>query len=324
MCARACARWGAVVLMAGFLTGASCNRGGTRTIVTGVSCLPSTNPAISSQTIDATGYGQASSGDIADHVRRAGPHDVVVVDRDGLANPALVSALGEAETPFVLMVESDSRAAVETAELFLSTPVRDVSTVAVIPGSPEAIARTHPGEVVTDAHLRQMRTARAQFESLEHATVIDAPGTRAFGDQLLERIEGGDKGSLLVYVGHNEGGMLRGPDGTEVPVERLISALADHERPGLVISCSTLSCASSLTSTGVLTTRRFEHTLVAQALRRAEDRLRAYPAPNLSDFIVEFGQAVREVEERTGRRIKLVISVVGGGGVVVGIYQFTE
>jgi hypothetical protein len=193
--------------------------------------------------------------------------DLLVADHETLANPEIQAILARSPARLVLKT-ADFQAQIVNSTL--GDHPKKLSLLLEIPVTAEEVANVFGKQsavaaYLTTEHLSKIAAALHTLQSVDGPRPVTVRSGAAKQD-LMAAIASAEPGEFFLIIDHNDDGVLKLPNGEQVPVSELNAALGKSSLKGVVLTCESSRYVKEAVDREVVTNRKVRFDEIACAL----------------------------------------------------------
>jgi len=244
----------------------------------------------------------------------SGEKNFCYIDLKILANDEMREALANIPATLLIASSGQQRAANE----YLRSCFTQSRIVLALPPDSASAGRMF-GCVTNDSRLQsaiveQFARVKTVLSGFTNITCLERPKpTHSVAASLLTIMQG--PGQLFVVIAHNENGMLRLPDGSELSIEVLTEHAKQHRKMLIIISCDTAFCLPR-DFTGVASIGSLDPEAAAQGIMKAEHLAASQSYTYLGEYLKAVETGMRQASPS---RVKLILVASGSTVAMIAI-----
>lgn len=275
---------------------------------------------------DLTKLDAASLEKVKEQISRATGSELLIADPKTLTRPEVQALL--AESPARLVIKTD-KFDKESIDKILGFKAKTISIYSAIPSSKSEVDSVFGKMPSFSTYWTAQRLGKVAKNIKELKSVssprpvnIHAANTKA---GLLGTIQNANADDFLLFIGHNEDGVLKLPTGDSVPLSELNAALDARGAKGVVLTCESIRFVRDKAGTEVLTNRKLRFDEIACALssvvKAASEDVSCRAADNV---LRELSRALSECFDKNNARFKIAVGVIGATVLTATIVELVE
>jgi hypothetical protein len=244
---------------------------------------------------------------------------VLVLDRPAFDDPGLRGRLSRTRGRLCLKSDGDPN-------IFFRKIVHQHDSVIIsLPNGRDAVKKYFglTSDEILEPLLDQMHRVRETMAQGHNAIFFenDMPATSNYREQLLTEVQRRN-GGVLVFIGHNENGDLKFPDGSSISITELSNRADQCHVTPIILSCQTIDGFNS-GDTGIISTKSVQFEELADAMISANRAMVENGCMYLGDYLYFYNDAISRSTKANGR-IQAVIQFVGKAIVVLFMNLFFD
>ncbi len=242
-----------------------------------------------------------------------GGSSVLLLDHTILQDRVALNELQQSKVTFAVRANGSSP---DDSIRYLQRSISRVETVVSLPSDIDGVvAMFGMNRAVAGPALAHLNAVRAELRSIPGVQVLTGVAGLTMAET-IKRKASSSSADILNVVGHNVGGILYFADGSAMGVDAIHSVAKAAGRKVMVISCDTVTVASTVAQPEAVTLRPLDYHAIAAALRSGQDRV-ARGGATMVDYLRAMD---RLGEDSSGSSVQMVgIILVIAGGVVIAV-----